>query len=359
MRIKVLFSSLILSLSLCACGSSSPSISSILSSSLPISSETSSEVPSSESSISSMIPSSSKEVTNPADVFVLLGQSNMEGNTTYVNFPKYCTAKGLNKEIYYNGFEKINISFHNHYNKEYNNSSNPSSPNDYNFIPVKLGQGGETKYFGPEVGMAERLSEQELDKPLYLVKYCSGGTGFSTQTRDGISDWDWQSPSSTKSPGKLYTGAVKYIKNCMAGIKEQGYTPILKGVLWMQGERDGCFESFSKSYYRFLANFVNDLRDDLEEFAENEFKLNIAFIDAYIYEGPSEWIYYENINSAKLKFHNKDSNSFLLDTTATGLNLTIQSDDGFGGGDQYHFNISSMMELGRGFADIIIDNELI
>lgn len=336
---KILLVSLFLPFLLSSCGGTSGSSSSRTSTSL----------------------STSKE-DKTANIFILIGQSNMEGNTTITNFGNYCNSMGLDKTKYTNGFDNVKISYHNHYDSKTHNYSNETNPDKCLFVPTKLGQGVTKMHFGPELAMAEKFEEnvKTMQNPLYFVKYCSGGTGFIPQTRDGNSNWNWQSPSSnSKKPGDIYLGLLNYVNDCIEQVMTDGYEPIIKGILWMQGETDACNINISKNYYSYLSNLVKDLRKEFSIFAKNGDGENIAFIDAYIREDSSVWPYYQDVNGAKFAFEGEKANNYLVDTTSTGLNLTVKSDDGFGGGDQYHYNISSMMKLGKGFADIILENNLL
>ena len=101
-----------------------------------------------------------KEYSNEVQVVVLLGQSNMEGHSCVEYLTK--TVGAEKASLYAAGFDNVKISF-------LNSVDGNSSGGD--FIPVKVGQGSMTDRFGPEVGIAERISATDPRKPVYLIKY--------------------------------------------------------------------------------------------------------------------------------------------------------------------------------------------
>ena len=49
---------------------------------------------------------------------------------------------------------------------------------------------------------------------------------------------------------------------CYNHLKEEGYTPVVKGMAWMQGENDlGHHEEYAAA----LESFIGDIRNDLSE----------------------------------------------------------------------------------------------
>lgn len=202
---------------------------------------------------------------NTARVAVLLGQSNMEG-TSYNIFLR---EKGVTEEKYGEykaGYENIKIS--------YLAPRNSSQSSQNNFIPVALGQGGQKNSFGPEVGIAEYLSERKY-KSVFLVKYSYAGTSLYE---------NWRSPSSGGQTGELYKGAVDYVLNAIKVLENTGYTPVIDAICWMQGESDADKSQYiADSYYELQDNFIKDLRKDFAGYANGN---GIGFIDAGISDCP-------------------------------------------------------------------------
>ena len=307
------------------------------------------------------------------NVFFLSGQSNMEGNTKAIvnsNYylRNYCNASTHSYTDYVNGYEKVPIAVHNNYmpNEKYY-FTNPEEPMKAKFLPTKIGMGLTTQtagytYFGPEVGLAEKLNATlgENDSPIFLVKHASGGTSFQDNVAIG-----WASPSSKEGGGHLYHSSIQYLRNCLAEIKSQGYIPILKGVLWMQGESDASNTTEANGYKPYLQKYISDLRAEFATYAVDNDGMKINFIDAGIFEGTSDQTSALGAptvaNQAKKDIAALATTNYYLDTNSTGINCIVNQGgtSGYGGGDSYHYSADSMIKLGNGFADIIINNNML
>ena len=302
---------------------------------------------SSDSDSSSQSSSGSSEpVPKPehAKVVLMAGQSNMLGCT----FAEYLTPQSIGGERYEKvsgKFEGVRILL------ETGNSLD-------DFVPVELGQGNKAvmdgvyhKCFGPEVGMAEYLSEAFPDETIYLIKFAVGGSSL----KEG-----WTSES---RPPVNYN--YQYFKNVAnSGLKilsAAGLAPKIVGLCWMQGEADAesTREAWSLEYGENLAALVSDLRMNFNAYAWTEHTLN--FIDAYISNSP-DWTFYKNVNAAKLSFSKKSAHNYLLDTLAPdlvekGRNGLIFDREAttLTPVDVKHYDSSSMLKLGNMFVEAVAE----
>ncbi len=300
----------------------------------------------------SVAPASSEEevidTSNMVPVFVMAGQSNMQGNTRITpmyggntNYLKnWCTAneKDYNK-FNTTGFEFIQHSYYGYY--PYGGSINPytsSTGSDKlsgRFVNTKAGQGLNNSCIGPELGIADVLEEHaNEDKPIYLIKDAISGSGFKSQNNDKQKGmhltWhtaaDGVEEEGTKT---LYDELKQYTENCLKLIEDTGKQPVIRGFLWMQGETDSDTAQAAADYATFESKMVETFRNDFASYAFKE--------DGAVSE--------------------ESENNFLIDTTvATGLGLQLDQQEN---GDQYHYSMDSMMKLGNAFADIILDNDLL
>ena len=267
-----------------------------------------------------------EEQSNEVQVVVLLGQSNAEGHTwhEYLN-----QSVGVTKtKRYIAGFRDVLICYENSMG---HNSSNGE------FVPVKIGQGYEQTRMGPEVGMAEVLSDAHLKTPVYIIKYAYGGTSLSH---------GWCSPSSG-STGELYAGAVDYILAQCEKLENMGLRPVIKAICWMQGETDATGEYFDR-YEELERLFVTDLRQDLSGYSEPE--QEIGFVDAGISEC-TLWKQYKVINSAKQALAEEDDRHTYIDTIAAGLKFNREPS---GSIDISHYDSASELLLGQLFGEVLL-----
>lgn len=185
------------------------------------------------------------------DIYLIAGQSNAAG-TTKVNERELAALDSR----YIDGFEHI----------LYAGSANPGSgPYELDIQKVKVGCGIDENHMGPELGMAEALSEyynSQTGAYAGFIKYAEGGSSLLYTGRD------WVSPSYKKTltgelpdtTGYLYNEFIDEVKQRMEEYRNAGYEPVIKGMYWMQGEanRDNPAE-----YTKAFKYFVTDVRNDL------------------------------------------------------------------------------------------------
>ena len=279
---------------------------------------------------------------NAVDVVVLAGQSNMEGNTFWN------PLGGAKKLLYQNGFDKSLISYEMMGYSTNNNNLKVDDETVNRYQPVTLGQAYDGSRFGPEVGIAEKIQESDREKPVYFIKFCSGGTSLFT---------DWRSPSTMSITGSRWNKFTYFVDGALEALVNEGYNPTIKALCWMQGESDSNHSEF---YELYEDNFIKDFNDYYYDFI-NENK-GLKFIDAGISNGRNKedtayvWDY-TRINQAKIKNQAKDpENRFYIDTIAAGLKTDPYSQRG---GDIYHYDAESMVKLGYLFADVLLSNDII
>ena len=107
-----------------------------------------------------------------------------------------------------------------------------------------------------------------------------------------------------------------------------------------------------------------DFKAEFEDYAPDQDKDNIAFIDCTIYDGKgtSSLSYGTDTNNAKMRIANEseDDLNFLINGNHEegGLALEI-GDDAKGGYNTYHYNTSDAFRLGQAYGDVILDNDLL
>lgn len=257
-----------------------------------------------------------------AQVIILLGQSNMVG----FSFSKYLsTSCHFKYDEYIRGYKDIKISFY----------SSDSYSSGAKFVTTRLGLGLSKDQFGPEVGIAEQLNIANK-KNIYLIKYAKGSTTLYL---------NWLSPSSKgcSLTGDMYKGAIDYIYDSLHELENNGFSPIIKAICWMQGEDDAKGTEFN-NYYNYTKHLISDLRAEFIKYAPK----GIGFIDAAIANIP-DWKEHDIINNAKMCNAKEDKQSIFIGTNKKGI---ISSNEP----DNYHYDSSSMIKLGHLFGDELLKN---
>lgn len=333
-----------------------------------------------------------KEIDPPAPeekhpiVFVMSGQSNMEGNT---NFGKgngdtsYLDAAfealGITDgDVCKTGIASVKCSYYgngygqldrNDYNRSDVHASNTEDKIKGAFFPTKIGMGHTDDMMGPELGLAyELMNEATEDEPIYLVKMASSGSGFAQTGSDAEGkNWEVKTSDGTEVEHNLYSDFLKpFLKNNLDLIEnETGNKPVIKGWLWHQGESDGGEKAKRERYADRLADLINAFRTDFADYAEDKDGKNIAFIDGMPYEGgtmlvsnPSDA---KELNQIKLEAAKAEENRYIVDNYAnmehTADNELKVSGDGSTQG--VHYNTKDDFKLGMAYGKVIKDNGLL
>ena len=204
----------------------------------------------------------------PLKVFILAGQSNMEGQAVV----------DLDHERYYNG-GKGNLE---------HVSRDPAKARLYAHLRDKGGKwvvrddvwvwykteksglkkGGlgigyavypGKHHFGPELQFGHVIGDH-LDNQVLLIKTAWGGKSLYQ---------DFRPPSSGGKVGPYYTRMLQEVREALADIKKhfpdydgRGYE--LAGFVWLQGWNDMCTPPAVPEYEQNLVNLIKDLRKELK-----------------------------------------------------------------------------------------------
>lgn len=261
-----------------------------------------------------------------ARVVILAGQSNASG----CSVDKYL-KKNVSEEKYaeyQNGYYNIYINY-------FASGTNQSN----GFVKASTCQGEAGGYFGPELGMAEKLNELYPNEMFFIIKYAWGGTALYDK---------WLSPSSNGRTGKLYKQFVKYVEISMDYLESKNYNVSIEGICFMQGESDSFSVENGTDYEEHLTNFIKDAR---RKFSRYEALDGIAFIDAYIAQLPNFWVYCDLVNESKRKVSELSELNVVIDTNAHGLTT---SNEPFETPDMAHYDSLSEIKLGHLFIEELV-----
>src|SRR5262249_15018049 len=122
---------------------------------------------------------------------------------------------------------------------------------------LRAGFGVKEGYIGPELGFG-RVVGDALQEPVLLIKLAWGGKSLAK---------DFRPPSSGGEVGPFYTEIVKQAREVLRDVKkhypaagERGYE--LTGFGWHQGWNDRINDKFNGEYEKNLANLIRDVRKE-------------------------------------------------------------------------------------------------
>ena len=123
---------------------------------------------------------------------------------------------------------------------------------------LTVGFGADDKRMGPEFGFGHRIGEA-LDEQVLLIKTAWGGKSLAV---------DFRPPSSGGKVGPYYTEMLQHVKGVLGDIKQhfpdydgRGYE--IAGFGWHQGWNDRVNQSHNDAYEKNMAHFIRDVRKEL------------------------------------------------------------------------------------------------
>jgi hypothetical protein len=146
----------------------------------------------------------------PMPVFILAGQSNMNGVGRVEELPAELKAA------------QSNVLFIRFWETQF-------KPLD----PAKLG-----KHFGPELTFGAEMA-RALGRPVGLIKLANGGTSLEQH-------WNPVTFNKEKGVGVLYQRLLKYLQ----AVRKKNPDIRIAGMIWMQGEADAKYHSKTVEQYR-------------------------------------------------------------------------------------------------------------
>lgn len=196
--------------------------------------------------------------TSSVKVFILAGQSNMEGHGFIPADPKRNGGKGSLEFVV----------------------KDPASAGKFGHLVGKDGKwvvrddvlihyldrkgkltagfGVKPDRIGPELGFGTVVGDA-FEEPVLLIKLAWGGKSLAQ---------DFRPPSSGGETGPYYKEIIERTRTVLKNIEAEfpelgGRDYVLAGFGWHQGWNDRVNQAFNDEYEKNLANFIRDIRKDL------------------------------------------------------------------------------------------------
>ena len=193
----------------------------------------------------------------PVKVFLLAGQSNMEGQGFVKADPKRNEGKGSLEFLTKNPATAARF-------KHLLAKDGAWAVRDDVWIhyldrkgPLTVGFGVNPDRIGPELGFGIIVGDA-IEEPVLLIKLAWGGKSLAK---------DFRPPSSGGEVGPYYTEIVKRSKDVLGSLDKQfpnfaGRRYELAGFGWHQGWNDRINQAFNDEYEKNLANLIRDIRKE-------------------------------------------------------------------------------------------------
>jgi hypothetical protein len=116
------------------------------------------------------------------------------------------------------------------------------------WVDLEPGYGHQPGEFGPEVSFGYHLHELFPNDDIYLVK-----EGLTSQ--DLAVRWN-------PNGGEIYDIFKNRVDAAMANLTAAGKSPMISGMIWMQGESDAMNHDWAVAYADNLADLITSVRSD-------------------------------------------------------------------------------------------------
>jgi alpha-galactosidase len=240
----------------------------------------------------------------PLKVFILAGQSNMQGHANVSTFdymgkdPK--TAPLLKEMVDPKGEPKVCDKVWITYLSE-GRGGEPVVREG----KLTSGFGAREDTIGPEFSFGIAM-EKHLGEPILIIKTAWGGKSLHT---------DFRPPSAGEEAGKYYKLMIDHVKTTLADPKKivGGYNPgdgyEIAGFVWFQGWNDlvdqGAYPKRGQQggydmYSEYMAHFIRDVRKDLDA-PEMPFVIGVLGVNGPVdtFDGPRYKGIYQNFRDAQ------------------------------------------------------------
>ena len=245
--------------------------------------------------------------TDVIDIYLIAGQSNAAGST-HILCSQHSTNTACNTvEPSWDVMDELTAA-NSLYTSGFSNVlySGTSGKNTVQGPTATLANIHSNGSMGPEVGMAESLSTYyniESGRVAGIIKYAFGGTSLldkeNTTQEPNAGDrqadrGNWVSPSYEQylidsgvgikhgdKTGELYDNLIAQVEASLQSYEKAGYTPVIKGLYWMQGEDDRIHNA---EYKRAFTYFASDVRRDLAKLTGDDTLLEMPIIIGEISE---------------------------------------------------------------------------
>lgn len=205
-----------------------------------------------------LILSGTASAGDPVKVFILAGQSNMEGHGKVDAEPEANDGKGTLEWLVKNSETAPK------YKHLVDVDGKWIARDDVQIWylgrkgNLRPGFGAREGTIGPELGFGHVVGDA-FTQPVLLIKLAWGGKSLAE---------DFRPPSSGGQVGPYYQDLLKLTRKVLADAKAHfpqyaGRELELAGFGWHQGWNDRINQAFNDEYEQNLANFIRDVREDL------------------------------------------------------------------------------------------------
>ncbi|MBC8873714.1 MAG: hypothetical protein H8E44_30110 [Planctomycetes bacterium] len=218
------------------------------------------------------------DAARPLKVFILAGQSNMQGSAhkrTFAAIGDDPKTAALLREILDQNGEPVECD-----NAWITYLTGGRDGDTVLQGKVKVGYGFDDDRIGPEYGFGIYM-DKVLDEPILIIKTAWGGKSLAVDFRPpsagpyeaSATEKERGSVPATEKVGHYYREMMRFVRTTLKAAEsirkivpgydaEQGYE--LAGFVWFQGWNDMCNRHHIEQYTENMIHFISDVRKELD-----------------------------------------------------------------------------------------------
>ena len=236
------------------------------------------------------------------------------------------------------------------------------------FEGVKVGQGKDSNSVGAEVGIASALGNSGENHA--VIKFAVGATKLhptnaSTWTSPSYIEAVQNDDDTTNDINAKWTNVGAYYEEFMQTLTDglallvaDGYTPVIRGLWWMQGEAETTLDAdWAPEYEKLLTYLVDDMRKDIAEIAGdpsiNDAENPMPFVIGKINRNPDRT---EEAQQAKVDMVNAAQEAVAARRAKVSV-VNAHNAYKYYQYDSWHYNTETQMYLGEQFVSEVLKYE--
>lgn len=283
---------------------------------------------------------SNPQPSNDVDVFLFAGQSNEDSKAAIDGTESYDLIN-----------ENIQI-----YVKPSLSDTDDGAWSDYdtsvgnNISPFNRSV-GERWYC--DIASIGSLIHARTNKPFYAVKCAQGGTPLALKPGNHATGKCW-SELSSDNYFEIFT--ERYYTPAINKLISQGFNPIIKGLIWHQGETDGEVEADALAYGTNISNFMTALRSYDSRLA------NLPLINCRVQNLAGGFVYIDDVRAGQDAYAGDlvaQNGTITNNPTGDQLSASINIDDLSKKSDNVHLNAVGQDGKGARVFAYLIDKGII
>ncbi|MEC9092657.1 MAG: sialate O-acetylesterase [Planctomycetota bacterium] len=199
--------------------------------------------------------------------------------------------------------------------------------------------------FGVELSFAQVLQKQFPQRRIAIIKYSRGGTSIAADAAGNFGCWepDFKGPTGVNQYDHfLATVKHAYFQRDIDGDGSPDRL-IPSGICWMQGESDAHYTPEIAQAYQANQRRLMDLVR--AAFRQDDLPVAIGRI-SMAKKDPPTWKHGQIVRAAQMNYARLDGNA-----------VTVVSTDQYGYSDPWHYDSAGYLDLGKEFAQALIQLE--